>query len=249
MTDPFVHLHVASGYSLQYGASHPHVLVERAAEQEMDTLALTDRDGTQWLFYGSYNGGMFVAPQAELRSTLQQARPEAGVLPVGPQQGIEVGKVAESMLPFAFVKQVRRTVQHQVRRAAEGETPLLALVIGLLLAAVAREVVLAHQVLVRVRGGDLRGGVLPDALRVAARELELRAVVLRGERLDVLLERVEREIVKARCLARRTGHRRSAPEHVRQLRVLGGHLGRARTAGAPSRAPPGRAGLELVWTP
>ncbi|WP_374456636.1 DNA polymerase III subunit alpha [Nocardioides sp.] len=44
--DPFVHLHVASGYSMQYGASHPHVLVERAAEQEMDALALTDRDGT-----------------------------------------------------------------------------------------------------------------------------------------------------------------------------------------------------------
>jgi error-prone DNA polymerase len=43
--DPFVHLHVASGYSLQYGASHPHALVERAVEQEMDTLALTDRDG------------------------------------------------------------------------------------------------------------------------------------------------------------------------------------------------------------
>ena len=46
MSDPYPHLHVASGYSLQYGASHPHVLVERAAEQEMDTLALTDRDGT-----------------------------------------------------------------------------------------------------------------------------------------------------------------------------------------------------------
>ncbi len=46
MPDPFVHLQVASGYSLQYGASHPHVLVERAAEQEMDILALTDRDGT-----------------------------------------------------------------------------------------------------------------------------------------------------------------------------------------------------------
>ncbi len=45
MPDPFVHLHVASGYSLQYGASHPATLVERAAEQEMDTLALTDRDG------------------------------------------------------------------------------------------------------------------------------------------------------------------------------------------------------------
>jgi len=46
MSDPFVHLHVASGYSLRYGASHPQALVERAAEQEMDTLALTDRDGT-----------------------------------------------------------------------------------------------------------------------------------------------------------------------------------------------------------
>ena len=45
MTDPFVHLHVASGYSLRHGASHPAVLVERAAEHGMDTLALTDRDG------------------------------------------------------------------------------------------------------------------------------------------------------------------------------------------------------------
>lgn len=42
----FVHLHVASGHSLRYGASSPQTLVERAAEQEMDTLALTDRDGT-----------------------------------------------------------------------------------------------------------------------------------------------------------------------------------------------------------
>ncbi|MCA1713060.1 MAG: DNA polymerase III subunit alpha [Actinobacteria bacterium] len=45
MTDPFVHLHVASGYSLRHGASHPHVLVQRAADHGMDTLALTDRDG------------------------------------------------------------------------------------------------------------------------------------------------------------------------------------------------------------
>ncbi|QCX27167.1 DNA polymerase III subunit alpha [Nocardioides jishulii] len=44
--DPFVHLHVASGHSLQYGASHPSALVERAAEWGMDLLALTDRDGT-----------------------------------------------------------------------------------------------------------------------------------------------------------------------------------------------------------
>ncbi|MDQ3465085.1 MAG: DNA polymerase III subunit alpha [Actinomycetota bacterium] len=45
MSDPFVHLHVASGYSLRYGASHPATLVARAAEHGMDTLALTDRDG------------------------------------------------------------------------------------------------------------------------------------------------------------------------------------------------------------
>jgi error-prone DNA polymerase len=45
MKDAFVHLHVASGYSLKHGASHPKQLVERAAEHGMDTLALTDRDG------------------------------------------------------------------------------------------------------------------------------------------------------------------------------------------------------------
>jgi len=44
-SDPFVHLHVASGYSLRHGASHPRALVERAADHGMDTLALTDRDG------------------------------------------------------------------------------------------------------------------------------------------------------------------------------------------------------------
>jgi error-prone DNA polymerase len=43
--DPFVHLHVASGWSLRHGASHPQALVARAAELGMDTLALTDRDG------------------------------------------------------------------------------------------------------------------------------------------------------------------------------------------------------------
>ncbi|MFE2296233.1 DNA polymerase III subunit alpha [Streptomyces sp. NPDC059452] len=40
----FTHLHAASGYSLRYGASHPHALAERAAERGLDALALTDRD-------------------------------------------------------------------------------------------------------------------------------------------------------------------------------------------------------------
>src|SRR4051812_30240842 len=45
MTQSFTHLHVASGYSLRYGASTPAQLVEAAASQGMDGLALTDRDG------------------------------------------------------------------------------------------------------------------------------------------------------------------------------------------------------------
>jgi error-prone DNA polymerase len=45
VSDPFVHLHVASGYSMRYGANHPADLVARAAEHGMGALALTDRDG------------------------------------------------------------------------------------------------------------------------------------------------------------------------------------------------------------
>ncbi|MER5718595.1 DNA polymerase III subunit alpha [Streptomyces sp. NPDC002132] len=40
----FTHLHIASGFSLRYGASHPERLAERAGERGMDALALTDRD-------------------------------------------------------------------------------------------------------------------------------------------------------------------------------------------------------------
>ena len=45
MSPPFTHLHVASGYSLRYGASTPAALVEAAAAHDMSALALTDRDG------------------------------------------------------------------------------------------------------------------------------------------------------------------------------------------------------------
>ncbi|MHA6512248.1 DNA polymerase III subunit alpha [Tessaracoccus sp. Z1128] len=41
----FVHLRVASGYSFQYGASHPGELVAEAVRHGMDALALTDRGG------------------------------------------------------------------------------------------------------------------------------------------------------------------------------------------------------------
>lgn len=45
MADPFVHLRVASGYSMRYGASHPAALIAAAVSHEMSALALTDRDG------------------------------------------------------------------------------------------------------------------------------------------------------------------------------------------------------------
>jgi len=62
--ETFVHLHVASGYSMQYGASTPAALVQRAVAWGQPALALTDRDG----LYGAVR---FV-----------QACTEAGVAPI-----------------------------------------------------------------------------------------------------------------------------------------------------------------------
>ena len=41
----FSHLHVASGYSLQYGTATPQAIAERAAEHGQSIVGLTDRDG------------------------------------------------------------------------------------------------------------------------------------------------------------------------------------------------------------
>ena len=41
----FIHLHVASAYSLKYGTTQPADLVARAREFNMPALAVTDRDG------------------------------------------------------------------------------------------------------------------------------------------------------------------------------------------------------------
>ena len=64
MSEAFAHLHVASGFSMRYGASTPATLVERAAAHGQPALALTDRDG----LYGAVR---FV-----------QACDEAGIAPV-----------------------------------------------------------------------------------------------------------------------------------------------------------------------
>ncbi|CCH88891.1 DNA polymerase III, alpha subunit [Modestobacter italicus] len=82
MSDPFVHLHVASGYSMRHGANHPADLVARAAEHGMGALALTDRDG----LYGAVK--FAVACRAA------GIRPLFGVdLAVDPVAGGEPGRV------------------------------------------------------------------------------------------------------------------------------------------------------------
>ncbi len=86
MADPFVHLHVASGYSMRYGATQPKALVERAAELEMDTIALTDRDGA----YGAVRFAQ-ACQQTGVRPVLgvDLAMAPTGVLPGAPRGGGE----------------------------------------------------------------------------------------------------------------------------------------------------------------
>ena len=102
--DPFVHLHVASGYSLQYGASHPHVLVERAVEHEMDTLALTDRDG----LYGAVRfakacmqGGVRPILGVDLAVAPTGAVPDLAVPATRPRTPARGGTFRDARLPRA----------------------------------------------------------------------------------------------------------------------------------------------------
>ena len=92
---------MASGYSLQYGASHPQTLVERAVEQEMDTLALTDRDGT----YGAVN--------------FTQACKRAGIRPV---LGVDLA-VAPVGLQSARQEAARSSQRTPVRGGAHRDLP------------------------------------------------------------------------------------------------------------------------------
>ena len=77
VSEAFAHLHVASGFSLRYGASTPATLVERAAAHGQPALALTDRDG----LYGAVR---FV-----------QACDEAGIAPV---LGVDLAVSARRLL-------------------------------------------------------------------------------------------------------------------------------------------------------
>ncbi len=81
-TRPFPHLHVASGYSLRYGASSPTALVARAVEHGMDTLALTDRDG----LYGAVKfatacSSAGIDPMIGIDLAVEAGQPVTGVRP------------------------------------------------------------------------------------------------------------------------------------------------------------------------
>ncbi|MDQ1727310.1 MAG: error-prone polymerase, partial [Frankiaceae bacterium] len=127
MSDAFVHLHVASGYSRRHGAAHPDALVARAAEHGMDTLALTDRDGV-------YGAVRFVTA-----CVTAGINPVLGVdLAIGPDEPPQVRKAAkvarDAKLPRATVLAVGRTGWASVCRlvsathlAGERGTPVASL--------------------------------------------------------------------------------------------------------------------------
>ncbi|EAP98838.1 putative DNA polymerase III alpha subunit [Janibacter sp. HTCC2649] len=89
MNPDFVHLHVASGYSMRFGASTPEDLVERAADDGQPALALTDRDG----LYGAVRFAM--------------ACGKAGIAPI---LGVDLAVGAEPV-PGRPVRKVRTPVR------------------------------------------------------------------------------------------------------------------------------------------
>ena len=84
----FVHLHVASAYSLRYGVASPAALVARAAQHGMRALALTDRDG----LYGAVKHAVACA-EAGISTILG-----ADLALVGPA-GDPAGRVLNSAAP------------------------------------------------------------------------------------------------------------------------------------------------------
>lgn len=85
----FTHLHVTSGFSMRYGASHPELLARRAGERGMDAVALTDRD--------TLAGAVRFA----------RATARAGVRPV---YGVELA-VAEQAEPVSVLRRRRTPVR------------------------------------------------------------------------------------------------------------------------------------------
>src|SRR3984885_6119695 len=90
----FVHLHVASAYSLRYGVATPAALVARAAEHGMRALALTDRDG----LYGAVKHAVACA-EAGISTILGADLALAGLAAPAGLAGDPSGRVLNSAAP------------------------------------------------------------------------------------------------------------------------------------------------------
>ncbi|MFE6778745.1 DNA polymerase III subunit alpha [Streptomyces sp. NPDC057702] len=115
----FTHLHVASGFSMRYGASHPERLAERAAERGMDAVALTDRD--------SLAGAVRFAKAASAAGVRPLFGVDLAVRPATPQPG----RTARRRTPVrggAFVDESAPRVVFLARDGAAGWGALCGLV-------------------------------------------------------------------------------------------------------------------------
>ena len=109
MRDTFVHLHVASGYSMQYGASTPAALVQRAVAWGQPALALTDRDGLYGAVrFASACTDAGIAPILGVDLAVRHRTPEPGRMPSGgaaarPRTPVRGGAVVDPRLPRVTV--------------------------------------------------------------------------------------------------------------------------------------------------
>ncbi|WP_217193286.1 DNA polymerase III subunit alpha [Streptomyces buecherae] len=115
----FTHLHVASGFSMRYGASHPERLAERAAERGMDAVALTDRD--------SLAGAVRFAKAASAAGVRPLFGVDLAVRPAAPRPGRTVRRRAP-VRGGAFVDESAPRVVFLARDGAAGWAALCGLV-------------------------------------------------------------------------------------------------------------------------
>ena len=86
----FSHLHVASGYSLQYGTATPQAIADRAAELGQSIVGLTDRDGlygaVRWMLACRSAG---IGPVLGVDLAMEETSPVTGTGTGGALRGAE----------------------------------------------------------------------------------------------------------------------------------------------------------------
>lgn len=118
----FVHLHVASSYSLRYGTATPRALAARAAQAKMTALALTDRDG----LYGAYKHveacravGVHPVLGADL-ALAAPAAPDGRAGAAAPPDGARIAVLAEGKRGWASLCRLVSAAHAKAARAHGG---------------------------------------------------------------------------------------------------------------------------------